>query len=104
MRSEFLRVRWQASASAGSAGQGAFLAFHCNRPASKSMAPANAKTGVLCSLIHTNCGTVLTKLDRAAPAPMATSRAGNAQQIKVEVLVNRETIFTRRLLPATSTG
>ena len=50
------------------------------------MTPAAMKTASLYSLTHTKPGTAATRVDKAAPAPSATSRAGSAQQISVPEL------------------
>lgn len=48
-----------------------------------SMIPAKMNKPTLCSESQINCGKVLTNPITAAPAPMETSNAGNAQQSKV---------------------
>jgi len=52
-------------------------------PDTNNMTPAKANKGILCSEIQTSCGTAVTKLASATPAPSETSNAGRAQQSKV---------------------
>jgi hypothetical protein len=55
-------------------------------------------TSTLCSLIQTIFGKMEIKVDKVAPAPKATNKAGMAQQIKVLELANRVATLVRRLL------
>lgn len=87
---EIFRVRMQAAASAGSAGQGSERARHCMNPAMASMTVAATNRLSLCSDSHTSCGTADTSDDNAAPAPSVTSKAGNAQHTSVPLLVNSD--------------
>ena len=91
-RSEARRVEVHKAASAGSSGQGRLRARHCNRPDASNMIPATPNTGPLWSENQTSCGTADTSDDKAAPAPIDTSSAGSAQQIKVLPLVNSDSM------------
>jgi hypothetical protein len=73
----------QEFACAGPAGQGARLFRYVETPESTSITPANANNGILCSDSQTSCGTAVTMLARATPAPIDTSAAGSAQHMSV---------------------
>lgn len=91
-----MRVRLHAAASAGSAGQGNERARHCIAPASISITAASEKIAALCSDSHTICGNMAITLDNAAPAPIATNNAGNAQHTKVPLLVSNDSSEANR--------
>lgn len=64
------------------------MTCHCIHPDNINITAANRNTPTLCSENQTSWGTVDTKLDMAAPAPIPTSNAGKVQHIKVPLLVN----------------
>lgn len=88
IHNEFRRNVIHACANAGSAGHGKLRERHCKTPDTINIVAAVRKTPVLCSENHTICGTVAMSDDSAAPAPIATNSAGNAQQISVPPLAN----------------
>jgi hypothetical protein len=84
------RIRWQALALLGCIGQGSFLACHCNQVLKHKVTPATANSTILYSEITVSQGAMLINPAKAAPKPMVTSNAGNAQQISVLSEVNKE--------------
>jgi len=97
IRSAARRVRMQVAAKEVSIGHGNDRARHCITPEITNIIVAVKNTSVLCSENQTNCGILETSDDKAAPAPIATSNAGNAQQIKVPLLVKSEIIDAIRV-------
>jgi hypothetical protein len=84
-----LRNRWHERASLGSAGHGARRPIQSAVPLMVNSEPAMINTGGLCSLNQISCGTAVTKAANAAPAPTATSTAGNTQHTSVtELAIN----------------
>jgi hypothetical protein len=95
---EALRVLMQASRKTGSTGHGANLPRHCIYPLMVSITPAKVNTSILRSLIQTIFGKIEINVDKVAPAPKVTSRAGIAQQIRVLELAKRVTKLAQKLL------
>ena len=87
-----------AEASNGSAGHGANRTRHCKTPATTSIMAATPKTIPLLADSHTICGTVDTRPESAAPAPIPTSNAGSAQQTSVPLEVKMLSIDAARAL------
>ena len=63
-------------------------------PETKSMVPANIKSGILCSDSQISCGTLLTRPASEVPAPSATISTGRAQQISVLKEPNKVSVET----------
>lgn len=85
----------QASRCAGSMGHGAFLWLQLSRALAPIRKPEVPKTRDLFSLIQINCGTFEISPVNAAPMPIETRRAGNAQQINVLKEENKPSQLTK---------
>jgi hypothetical protein len=82
----------------GSAGHGAFLLCHNKTPLNTIKIPEIVNKMVLYFDSTINKGKLDIKPAKTAPAPIATNRDGNAQQIKVPKLVNKLKEGTIRFL------
>ena len=78
-----------ASANFLSAGQGRPLARYWITPEIMSMIKALINIGILYMERIINCGNTEIRELNAAPAPIETKRAGNAQHIIVPLLANK---------------
>jgi hypothetical protein len=82
----------------GSAGHGAFLLYHNKTPLNTIKIPEIVNNMVLYFDRTINKGKLDIKPAKTAPAPIATNRDGNAQQIKVPKLENKLKKGTIRFL------
>jgi len=73
----------------GSAGHGASLLYHNKTPLNTIKIPEIVNKMVLYFDSTISKGKLDIKPAKTAPAPIATNRDGNAQQIKVPKLVNK---------------
>ena len=85
-----LLARMHCLANNLSAGQGNCLALYCKNPATTINIVATRKTLFLYFEIQTISGKTATNELKAAPAPIATKKAGSAQHTMVPVLVKRD--------------
>jgi hypothetical protein len=76
----------QAFASAGSAGQAAYLFLYRKKPKKNKRRPVTEKNHDLCFNKTNIIGNCSVKDANTAPAPKVTKRAGSAQQIRVPPL------------------
>ena len=82
------RSRRQDRAASGSVGHGKERPCQSATPLRARSAAATPNTSGLCSLNQMSCGTAVTRLANAAPAPSATSSAGNTQHSNVARLAS----------------
>lgn len=86
------RMRAQALACAGSAGQGIFRVRYRTPHAKPSSTNDPPKTNGLCAESQMSCGTFEVSDDKAAPIPKVIITAGSVQQMSVERLVTNATV------------
>ena len=82
----------QLAASIGSTGQGALRACHCMNADPASNNPEARNNGPLYADNHIMPGTLAVSPAITAPAPIDIRSAGKAQQSRVEVLANSDSV------------